>query len=217
MKNKLKGFVFILLLCFVKLAHSAEISIEPKDATTFDTWLPQDGNTVDLLVTVSDYDDSDGEIQFRFTEVSNWPGTCMNDRLYRTSGTDANGNPISKQDLCLYGQSKDVFLSVANARSGTALSVRKLQLTWEVQADGTTEARFSWTSDADIPVGGFTIGVTVTCENYGAFGTLQARLYKKKFVFGVDETATILRKSRRGSLIWVSRNAETSTASWVPK
>jgi len=196
-----KGLVFILLVCVVPFAYSASISIVGKETqttqttTAFNDWLPQDGNTVDLLVTVSDYgNNSDGEIQFRFTEVSNWPGTCMNDRLYRTSGT-VNNKAISKQDLCLYGQSKDVFLSVADARAGRRATVK--HLTWEPspsRQDGTTDLRVSWTSSANMPPGGFTIVVTVTCEDYGAFGTLQARLYKASDdasdpMPAVDETA----------------------------
>jgi len=196
MKNKLKGFVFILLLCVVPLAaHSASISIVGKETETNDTttafndWLPADGDTVDLLVSVSGYTHSHGEIQFYFTSLSNWPSTCMN-------STDTD----TQQDLEIYKQSQStaVFSS-----AGTALAVGDTHLTWETQEDGSTEARFSWTSSANMP-STFTIGVRVMSEDYGKFGTLQARLYKKKWAFGVDETATILRKSRRGSLIWVS-------------
>jgi len=192
-----KGFVFILLVCVVPFAYSASISIVGKETqttqttTAFNDWLPQDGNTVDLLVTVSDYGHSDGEIQFHFTEVSNWPGTCMNGSPKRTSGTDLNNNPISKQDLCLYGQSSQVFASESDARAGRRATVK--HLTWEDRQDGTTDLRVSWTSSADMP-STFTIGVTVTCEDYGAFGTLQARLYKENAtlgVFDIDETATI--------------------------
>jgi len=202
MKNKLKGqgLVFILLLCVVPLAHSASISIVGKETQTtqttkaFNDWLPADGNTVDLLVTVSDYGHSDGEIQFHFTEVSNWPRTCMNGGPNRTSGT-ANNKAISKQDLCLYGQPSQVFASVADARAGRRATVK--HLTWEPspsRQDGTTDLRVSWTSSANMPPGGFTIVVTVTCEDYGAFGTLQARLFKENAtlgIFDIDETGTI--------------------------
>jgi len=195
MKNKLKGLVFILLLCVVPLADSASISIVGKATETtettkaFNVWLPQDGDTVDLLVSVSGYTHSHGEIQFYFTDVSNWPGTCMN-------STDTE----TQQDLKIYNkrgkeQSSQVFASVADARAGTALSVVPAHLTWETQADGTTRARFSWTSSANMP-STFTIGVTVTCEDYGAFGTLQARLYKASDdasdpMPAVDKTAQI--------------------------
>lgn len=144
--------LLIVQLSVLPLGHAASIHIEAKDAFIYDTWLPENGTTVDLLVSVSDYNHSSGEIQFRFTEVSNWPGTCMN------AGTG------TKQDLCLYGQSKDVFASVADARAGTKLSnVSTAHLTWETRADGTTQARFSYTSDAKIP-DTFTIGLEVTCE-----------------------------------------------------
>jgi len=122
-----KGFVFILLLCVVPLAHSAaSVSIEAKNTQTFNlnTWLPAAGDTVDLLVSVSGYTHSHGEIQFYFTEVSNWPGTCMNSTETET-----------QQDLKIYNkrgkeQSTAVFSSVANARAGTALSVVPAHLTW---------------------------------------------------------------------------------------
>jgi len=192
MKNKLKGLVFILLLCVVPLAHAASISIEAKNTQTFNlnTWLPSAGDTVDLLVSVSGYTHSHGEIQFYFTEVSNWPRTYMN-------STDTD----TQQDLKIYNkrgkeQSTAVFSSVANARADTALSTADASyLTWETQENGTTRARFSWTSSANMP-STFTIGVTVTCEDYGAFGTLQARLFKASDdatnpMPAVDETATI--------------------------
>jgi len=126
MKNKLKGLVFILLLCVVPLAHAASISIEPKYPTIFDTWLPKavsPGNTVDLLVSVSGYTHSHGEIQFYFTEVSNWPNTYMNSTETET-----------QQDLKIYDkrgkeQSSQVFLSVADARAGTMASVNTAYLT----------------------------------------------------------------------------------------
>ena len=189
-----KALILVLLLMqHVTLAHAASIHIEAKDAFIYDTWLPENGTTVDLLVSVSDYNHSSGEIQFRFTEVSNWPGTCMN----------AGKTQDTKQDLCIYGQSDLVFSSVGDAKSQTALgNVRKTVdgksvMGWDsIASDGTTQVRFFWTSDANLP-DRFTIRVTVSCEDYGAFGLLQARLYKDApwymvgLAGGIDETASL--------------------------
>ncbi len=154
-------------------SHAAAIRIHAKDTSIYDTWLPENGNTLELLVSVTGAP-SEGEIQFHFTEVSNWPGTCMN------AGTG------TKQDLCIYNeQTTSVFASVGAARAENPLSpINTNHLTWETRTDGTTEARFSWTSDAKLP-GTFTISVTVTSEDFGAFGTLRARLYKKGWLFGI--------------------------------
>ena len=176
--------VFLLFAASTSLASAASISIQAKAASTYDGWLPENGNTLDLLVSVSDYNHSEGELQFSFTEVSNWPGYCMN------AGTG------TKQDLCLYGaaQKKEVFSSISDAQNGTrAPGYNASHLTWETQSDGRTKARVSWTSDANLPRD-FTIALTITSEDYGAFGTLQARLYKKRFgllPFDIEETASI--------------------------
>jgi len=70
-----KGLFLLILLAFVgfgipthpvPLAHSAGISIEAKNTQTFNlnTYLPADGDTVDLLVSVNGYNDDESEIQF---------------------------------------------------------------------------------------------------------------------------------------------------------
>ena len=173
-----------LLLLFAPCTYAATLSIQAADATLYDTWLPGNGNTLTLLVSVTGAP-SEGELQFRFTEVSNWPGHCMNAPLNASTAG-------AKQDLCIYGQVHGVYTSTANALAGSPLSLptdtlKNGHIAWETREDGRTPARFSWNSEASLPTD-FTIVVIVTSEDYGAFGTLQAHLYQKDTV---DETALL--------------------------
>ena len=192
MKRLLISFLLLMLLPTLASA-AATVSIAAEDTSTYDQWLPTDSSTLNVLISVTGAT-SEGEPQLRFTDVSNWPGFCMN------AGDTTN----RKQDLCIYSQSDAVFSTVADAKSQTPLGTVRRRVNgkpvmgWDSidAANGTTQVRFFWTSDANLP-DNFTIRVTVTCEDYSAFGTLQARLYKDApwytvgLAGGIDETASM--------------------------
>ena len=177
-------FILIASLC-VPFVHAASISITPKDETTYNNWIPTDGGTLDFLVTVTGASSS-GEIQFSFDDVSNWEGVCMN----------YDNGKGSKQDLLIYSQQNTVYEEVDTSSASPTLTplgsrVRLKHVLWHTRITGLTATRFSWTSDANLP-SDFTICVTVTSEDYGAFGTLRARLYKeRRWWFDIDESDTI--------------------------
>ena len=77
-----KYYLTILLLLFTLLpfAHAQNVCIEPmdeEDENSFNGWLPEAGDKVTFLVTVSNID-STGSIVLNLTNVSTWKGTCMN-------------------------------------------------------------------------------------------------------------------------------------------
>ncbi len=115
-----KYYLTILLLLFTLLpfAHAQSVCIEPLNVSRetfkidFNAWLPEDGDEVTFLVTVKDVQ-STGSIVLNLTNVSNWPGTCMN----KGTGNDAD----------LYfdadDQVKAAYADVKHARSGQVLNV----------------------------------------------------------------------------------------------
>ncbi len=58
-----------LLLLFPALASAATASIEAEDTSIYETWLPEDGTMLNVLVSVSGAT-SEGELQLSFTDVS---------------------------------------------------------------------------------------------------------------------------------------------------
>ncbi len=79
-----KYYLTILLFTLLPFAHAQNVCIEPM-WDTFNQWLPEDGDTVTFLVTVSEAR-SKGSIVLNLTNVSTWEGTCMN----KGTGDDAD-------------------------------------------------------------------------------------------------------------------------------
>ena len=190
MKTARLFVILFSLLATAIAADAASIRIQAKDEDAYkNTWRPLENNSLELLITISNYNHSEGEIQFRFDDISNWHGFSMNFPV-DASHTD------SLQDLLILGQVKKVYASVAAAQAadGTPLSsVKTSHITWFTRSDGATEARVSWTSDANINAWGtsVTFPLTISCRDAGAFGRLRARLYKDvPNWFNVDEVAT---------------------------
>ncbi len=178
-------YLTILLFLFTSFpfANAQNVCIEPKDISgpnNFNKWLPKDGDTVTFLVTISGASSS-GSIVLNLTNVSNWPGTCMN----KGSGNDPD------LYFTLNDQSKEAYADVAYARSGQMLNAglpslppghtrnqfNGKKLTWTITDKGAT-ATLSWVSAAYLPTG-FTIPVTVRCRDYAAFATLEANFNGK--------------------------------------
>ena len=189
MKKLLLGTGYLFCCFFTTVCLAApSLTVTPSNEPFYNAWRPTGNSDIVVVVTVSGYDASHGELQFSFTEVTNWPGVCMND-----ASTDTLQDLLilgSKQVTNIYSRAADV------GSSALAPNVKTSETTWETQSDGRTNARFSWTSDANLP-STFAIPLTVTCKDYGAFGTLQVRLYREGIgvgtlrIGGVDKTATI--------------------------
>lgn len=96
-----------------------------EDETNLDTWLPEKDNKLKFLVTVTE-PPSKVKIEFDFTEVSNWPGYCMN-------ADDGYG---IKQDLCIYEEDQDknnsdgykAYATVADALNGNMLPITEYRV-----------------------------------------------------------------------------------------
>lgn len=180
--------IFVAIFC-VSFVHAASISITPKDQTVYDDWIPTNGGTLDFLVTVTGASSS-GEVQFSFDDVSNWEGVCMN---YDDPGSGAKS---TKQDLVIYGQQNTFYKKVDTTQSSPTLTplggnFQSSHVLWHTRLRGETACRLTWTSDANLP-SDFTFPLTVTSEDYGSFGTLRVRLYKKRsWWFDIDESSTI--------------------------
>ncbi len=164
-------------------ASSASVQLIPFDQGRYNEWIPtidtKDNNhKISFLVVVKNAR-SFGNIVFSFDSFSNWEDRYMNDHV---SGS-------TKQDLCIYTQEQRAYADVANARENNMLSTKLVklpggatrlgfvpsELRWETQSDGRTKARVSWVMDTYLPEN-FVLKLTITCEDYGAFGTLKATL-----------------------------------------
>lgn len=148
-------FGLIGLLSAIPVAQSQTMTLVWSDKPTYDAWVPTDGGTLTFTVTVSGLFGagiSAGEVRFDFEKVSRWKGICMNE------GTG------TKQDLFFEFNDQDDISP----------------LEWHRWSGGRKDSVVAkWTSDDNLD--GFTIQITVRCDDYGAFGILRAQLYKSRF------------------------------------
>ena len=205
-------YLAILLLFFTLLpfAHAQNVCIEPM-SDTFHQWLPEDGDKVTFLVTVSGAGSS-GSIVLNLTNVSTWEGVCMN----KGTGNDAD----------LYFDAEDqvkaAYADVEHARSGKVLNAglpalphgatrnqfNGNKLTWSISNNGAT-ATLSWVSAAYLPTG-FTIPVTVRCRDYAAFATLEANFNGKATInIPKDDNGDYIADAWRDGLQLPYEDAET--------
>lgn len=178
----------------------------------YDQWLPEDGDTVTFLVTISGAS-STGSIVLNLTYVSTWEGTCMN----KGSGDDAD----------LYFDAEDqvkaAYADVTYAKLGFMLNsglsplpqgytrndFNPEKLTWTITDDGAT-ATLSWVSEAYLPPEGFTIRVIVRCGDYGAFATLEANFNGKATInIPKDDNGDYIADAWRDGLQLPYEDAET--------
>ena len=149
--------IFLLIGIFdaMPVAQAQTLTIAPENQSTYDDWEPTDGGTLIFTVTVdglSAANITDGEIRFDFETVSNWEGTCMN----QGSGTDP-----------------DLYFNSSDYGTGT---VPRWQLPSGTLPDTSLdEVSAAWDSSDNLD--NFSIDVTVSCRDYGAFGILRIKLY----------------------------------------
>lgn len=145
-------------------SQKVDMSLIWSDKTKYDDWEPKLNNTLSFTVTVSGLYDagvSEGNIRFDFEKVSNWKGTCMN-----TDEGDKGTNP----DLLFeYNDQSDP--STLRWQSWTGGQKKKVSAEW-ISSDN---------------LDGFTMTITVRCEDYGAFGILRARVYGVRFSLIPDD------------------------------
>ena len=70
-------YVLLFLFTIVPRVQATNVEIEPLNESTYNDWEPTYDNELTFLVTVTGLDSS-GEISFRFTQVSSWPGVYLN-------------------------------------------------------------------------------------------------------------------------------------------
>lgn len=205
-------YLTILLFTLLPLAHAHNVCIEPM-WDRFNQWLPEDGDTVTFLVTVSNIQ-SKGTITLNLTNVSTWQGTCMN----KGTGNDP--------DLYFYvgDQVQDAYADVAHARSGQILNagLPPLQggatrnqfngdkLTWTISDSKSQTVTLSWVTEAYLPPEGFTIPVTVRCRDYAPFATLEANFNGKATInIPKDDNGDYIADAWRAGLQKPYEDAET--------
>ena len=129
--------------------HKVDMTFVWSDETAYNEWVPTLNGTLTFTATVSGLyaaEVSKGNIRFDFEKVSRWKGTCMN---------SDEGGKGTKPDL--------VF--EYNDQSDPA------PLKWQGWTGGQkNKVSAEWKSDDNLD--GFTINITVRCEDYGAFGIL---------------------------------------------
>ena len=144
--------------------HKVGMSLVWSDKSTYDDWEPTLHGTLSFTVTVSGLyaaSVSEGNIRFDFEKVSNWEGTCMN--------ADEGGKGTNPDLLFEYNDQSDPS-----------------PLKWQSWKGGQKKkVAAEWKSSDNLD--GFTMNITVRCEDYGAFGILRARVYKRRFSLIPDD------------------------------
>ncbi len=152
MKNTRFCFFIILLICFLgKSAFSHAVTIKLCKAPS--DWMPEFYVNVPIKVTIKGDLDSRHTVVFNLSNVTNWPGVCINDG--------------SKNDLL-----PDLVLSANNQETNSGVTWSKPILTSKPIFDS-IKAEFTPSASTSK----FTFYVTIECFDFAAYGQLNATIY----------------------------------------
>ena len=175
-------FLFIAVFGAIPIVQSQTLSITPSNQTTYDNWEPTNDGTLTFTVTVgglSAANISAGEIHVDFEQVSEWPGICMNE-----------GAAKATEDTDLYFNSSDYGIG----------TVPRWQLPSGTLPDTPLdEVSAAWDSSDNLD--NFSIDVTVSCRDYGAFGILRVKLYNTSTSSDVFNVSIAIPKDDNGNYI----------------
>ena len=172
MKNRCSILLFCLftILFVLCLSDTYAVSIELKSPSDYDDWRPTYNGKLTFTVVVSGLHKSPegfskGSVTLSFPEVSNWVGICMNAPLPSLAQTTP--------DLRFYPKDQSVLqkgLEWVPKNWNDLVGAEDTGDTTDVQ--DSVSVKF----DSKDNLRGFTFTITVRCEDYGAYGKLEAKL-----------------------------------------